>query len=194
MDIRIYIAAHVPFAPVTRDAAYIPLHVGCKGKAEIGYVGDHTGDHISEKNPSFCELTGLYWIWKNIQADVVGLCHYRRYLSREGRVLTGEDICRILKSYDLILPDSARMPGYQTEYEHYIDKHEVKDLECCLEVIREKYPEYETAFLWTLSSNLMTAGNIMVAPKPLFDSYCSWLFDILFEVERRTDVSGYDAY
>ena len=34
-----------------------------------------TGDHISSKNPNYCELTGLYWAWKNLDCEYIGLCH-----------------------------------------------------------------------------------------------------------------------
>ena len=44
-----------------------------EGKADIGYTGDHTGDNISLKNANYCELTGLYWAWKNLEADYIGL-------------------------------------------------------------------------------------------------------------------------
>jgi hypothetical protein len=27
-----------------------------------------------------------------------------------------------------------------------------------------------------------------------FDEYCTWLFDILFELEKRVDVSSYDSF
>lgn len=50
------------------DKMYLPVHVGAEGKKDsdgkdldLGYVKDNTGDNISLKNPSFCELTGLYW-------------------------------------------------------------------------------------------------------------------------------------
>lgn len=76
-DIKIIIATHKQhFMP--SDDMYLPLHVGKSGKEELGYQGDDTGDNISAKNPNFCELTGLYWAWKNLPNDYLGLIHYRR--------------------------------------------------------------------------------------------------------------------
>lgn len=36
----------------------------------------------------------------------------------------------------------------------------------------------------------MSFGNIMVCSKTLFDSYCKWLFDILFNIEKNIKESG----
>ena len=63
------------------DPPYFPIQVGkALSSVDLGITGDDTGDNISGKNPSYCELTGLYWAWKNLKdTDVIGLCHYRRY-------------------------------------------------------------------------------------------------------------------
>lgn len=193
MDIKIYIAAHKAFHNIAEEDIYIPLQVGREGKEDFGYVTDHTGQNISDRNANYCELTGLYWMWKNSSCDIIGLCHYRRYLEHDGQILTGNYIEEQMLNYDIILPNSS-MSRHANEYEHYCEKHMSKDLECCLEVVRERAPEYETAFLWTLSSNLISLGNIMITRKQILDDYCAWLFDILFEVEQRTDLSGYDDY
>ena len=63
------------------DDIYTPIHVGRKGKQDIGYIGDDTSDNISDRNDGYCELTGFYWIWKNVKADYLGLVHYRRYFN-----------------------------------------------------------------------------------------------------------------
>ena len=63
------------------DICYLPLHVGKNGKEGFGYRGDDTGENISWKNPNYCELTGLYWAWKNLDVDYLGLVHYRRHFS-----------------------------------------------------------------------------------------------------------------
>ena len=78
--IEIYIAVHKK-ANVLRREGYIPLHVGAEGKEDLGFVKDNTGDNISCKNPNYCELTGLYWIWKNSNYNKVGLSHYRRFFA-----------------------------------------------------------------------------------------------------------------
>ncbi len=58
----------------------IPIQVGAALTGErICEVRDNTGDHISEKNREYCELTALYWIWKNTSSQYAGLCHYRRH-------------------------------------------------------------------------------------------------------------------
>ena len=66
------------------SACYRPLFVGGKiasGLKNEDFYQDNSGANISEKNSSFCELTGLYWAWKNgvfENNEYVGLVHYRR--------------------------------------------------------------------------------------------------------------------
>lgn len=86
MDTRIYVMTHKAIEPISNDI-YLPLHVGKKGKEDLGYPGDDTGDSISEKNNHYCELTGLYWIWKNVRCDIVGICHYRRFFVKDEHIL-----------------------------------------------------------------------------------------------------------
>ena len=95
MNIKILVAAHKTYW-MPEDPVYFPLHVGAEGKADLGYVKDNSGDNISVKNPNFCELTGLYWAWKNLEADYVGLVHYRRYF-------THKEVCNIEKKKAQIL-------------------------------------------------------------------------------------------
>ncbi len=192
MDTRIYVMTHKSYTQPS-DEGYITLHVGREGKQDLGYAGDNTGDHISAKNPNYCELTGLYWLWKNVRCDIVGVCHYRRFFMKNGHILGKDDIERILQDYDMIVPDSA-CTTYADNRTQYADKHILEDLLLCGEVIGEKYPQYRQAFEFLLSSNLFSVGNMVITRKEIFDAYCAWLFDILFTVEQRLDISGYDTY
>ena len=194
MDTRIYICTHKRFEP-PKDEIYRPIHVGRSISQALGYEGDDQGDSISEKNKSFCELTGLYWIWKNVDCDIVGIAHYRRYFENKGQLLDKAYVERILcdEGYDIIVPSSG-MSEYANNRQHYEKAHYKRDYEITRQVLIEKYPEYERAFDLFSETNLESYCNMLITRKSIYDEYCSWLFDILFEVEKRTDVSGYIPY
>ncbi|MCS4465828.1 DUF4422 domain-containing protein [Clostridium botulinum] len=73
MNIKILVATHKKYS-MPKESMYLPIHVGCEGKKDLGYIGDNTGDNISLRNSNYCELTGLYWAWKNLKCDYIGLC------------------------------------------------------------------------------------------------------------------------
>ncbi len=172
---------------------YHPLHVGHAISDDLGYPGDDTGDNISSRNRSWCELTGIYWLWKNITCDIIGICHYRRYFVHNEDFLKKDQIESLLKDNDVIVSRST-CTEYENLYKHYADQHVEKDLKICREVLVSKYPEYQNAFDLCMSCNLFTLGNMMICRKSVFDEYCSWLFDILFEAEKKIDISSYDTF
>lgn len=197
-NVKIFVAAHKPFENSGKlPKEYLPIQVGAKGKDGIGFIRDDTGDSISEKNGSYCELTGLYWLWKNSDADVVGLCHYRRYLSsrpldRKLRSMLGaEKILEILKKRDIILPKKVNL-GRKNVYEHYCAAHYEKDLLTTRKAIETLYPEFLEDFDAVMKEKKTYQCNMFIAKKSLADEYCKWLFDVLAFVEENTDISEYD--
>lgn len=198
-NIKIYVAAHKSFdGSSALPKEYIPIQVGSEGKGEIGFIRDNTGDNISQKNVSYCELTGLYWVWKNTDADITGLCHYRRYLSsrpldRKLRaMLSAEDIRKILSKYDIILPRRVNL-GRKNVYQHYCASHYEKDLLTTKKAIDTLYPEFSEDFDAVMNDTKTYQCNMFIASKALADEYCEWLFGVLKYVEDNTDISGYDS-
>jgi hypothetical protein len=181
------------------DAAYLPIHAGCAGKAVIGFEGDNSGDNISEKNADFCELSVHYYGWKNISADFLGLSHYRRHFrgrlqkaqksqksgGKWNRILTGEEAAAILRNYDAILPGKRRY-FIETNYSHYIHAHDNRGVDIAAEIIRRDYPEYtpalETVFYKRTYAHMF---NMLIMKRDIFDRYSEWLFDILFKTEAE---------
>lgn len=192
MDTRIYVMTHKEMENIS-DQMYIPLQVGRACGRELGYIGDDTGDHISEKNPYYCELTGIYWLWKNIECDIVGVCHYRRYFTKGEKLLDKDYIEQTLEKFPILIPNSSCVKDADV-YEHYAKRHYAKDLDLCRDVIQERYPDYLTAFDYAMQTILVSIGNMWITRKDIFDRYCVWLFDILFEVEKRIDWTDYDDY
>lgn len=198
MKIKIIVATHKKYQ-MPEDDIYLPIHVGKKGKADIGFQGDDTGENISEKNANFCELTGLYWAWKNLDADYIGLAHYRRHFSvkktgdKFQSILTREQLEKILKSTDVVLP-KKRKYYITTIYEHYANTHDKTHLDKTRGIIERKYPEYINAFDKVMKSTSAHMFNMFIMKKELADKYCEWLFDILFELEKEIDLSGMSAF
>lgn len=199
MDIKIIIATHKKYW-MPSDQMYLPLHVGKKGKDDLGYTGDDSGDNISEKNANYCELTGLYWAWKNLNAEYKGLAHYRRHFTMKGakgtkqeKVMTQAQLETLLKRTDIVLPN-PRNYFIETNYSQYVHAHHAEDLDVTREILVERYPKYVKAFDETMKSTVGHRFNMFIMKADLFDRYCEWMFDVLFELEKRLDISQYSAY
>ena len=197
MKIRVIVAAHKAYR-MPKDSMYLPLHVGKAGKnLELGFQGDNTGDNISAKNPSFCELTGIFWAWKNLDADYVGLAHYRRQFtmlkgtSDRRDVLTLDQAQLLFANVDVLLPN-RRNYWIETNYSQYVHAHHKEDLDETRKIIEEKYPAYIPAYDKSMKKTTGHRFNMFIMKKDLADAYCAWLFDILFELEKRLDISSYN--
>ena len=174
MKIQIIVAAHKAYRMPT-DPMYLPLHVGKAGKdLELGFQGDNTGENISEKNATYCELTGLYWAWKNLNADYIGLAHYRRHF----RGKSGKD------KWDCILTTA--------QAEQLLQNYDV--LELMISLVSAQGENYRAAAEALRHRTWTHIYNMFIMKRDIFDGYCQWMFDILGQVEAQIDISGYSAY
>lgn len=185
MDIKVVVAAHKSYT-MPDDEIYLPLHVGAEDKESIGFTRDDSGDNISKKNPHFCELTGLYWTWKNLKCDYLGLAHYRRHFGeKKGRqILTCNTAKELFRTTDIILP-KKRKYYIENLYDHYIHTLCREPLDITGEIIKEKYPQYFAEFENLKKRTSAHMFNMYIMKKEISDAYCEWLFDILFELENR---------
>lgn len=193
MSIKIFTITHKKFQEPA-DSTYVPLHVGRKNTGDLGYQGDHTEDNISDKNCYYSELTGVYWIWKNVHdTDYVGICHYRRYfLNQSGKLMKSTEYEEILEDYDIITSNPIYSEG--SNKENYANAHNLNDLLVTGQVIQKLTPEYYPEFCRLLEDNVSYFGNLMVTSKEKFDQYAAWLFPIFEEVEKHIHPDEYDEY
>lgn len=202
--VKVIIATHKKY-DMPKDKLYLPLHVGASiNKKDLGYIKDNTKKNISKKNLYYCELTGLYWAYKNLKDDYIGLAHYRRHFTlsnksyktpqeRLDNVLTLKQVNKLLKSTDVILP-KKRNYYIENLYDHYKHTMYIEPLDETRKIIEKKYPKYLKEFdrLHTRKSAHMF--NMFIMKKDILDNYCEWLFDILEELEKRVDVKKYDTF
>lgn len=193
----VIIAAHKPYW-TPEDEAYLPLLVGAASQETSALVWqrDDEGENISAKNPAFCELTGHYWLWKNVEADIYGLCHYRRYFGHRGfgdrrrRILSGTELEARIEGYDLIVPPK-RHYWIETNFSQYAHAHHKRDLLLTRQILGQQHPEYLPDWDAVMNRRSGHRFNMFIMRREPFEAYSEWLFGILFELEKRLDTSDY---
>lgn len=193
MKFKIYVITHKEFDTKLPEN-YVPILVGSYKNNISLYQRDDEGDfQISKKNSNYCELTGLYWIWKNTNEEYVGLCHYRRYfINKKGDIINDSELANIINKCDIILP--KRWYYFKDIYTNYKESHYIKDLDLCKKIIEEDYPEFLDSYNKVMKRNYIFLYNMFICKKSLIDEYCEWLFSIFDKLEKQIDISEYDDY
>lgn len=180
------------------NEVFFPIQVGAEinkehwGIQQDNEIFGNQCDNISEKNPNFCELTALYWAWKNINKlnpsiKYIGLCHYRRFFDFDSKLL------KQIERGNIIIPKLWVTP-YSVENAYKI-AHPCNDIKLLKDILIKKYPEYKKDYEQIFEfGNKSTLYNMFVMPIKTFNDYCEWLFDILFSVEQNSDIKSYDSY
>lgn len=216
MSALIYIATHTDDYRFPRISGYIPIFAGKALHGEVTAIqGDDTGKNISILNNQFCELTALYWIWKNSYANIVGLVHYRRYFAglnhpemniiHMGKpILDTDRLSDLISSEKRIILPKPKSFGkrrffklfkkQKTVYQQYSECHFKKDWLELEKTVHRLFPEYFPSLETVKNDTQMSCCNMFIAHKSFIDAYCTWLFEILFDLYNRLDISDYDNY
>ena len=191
-DLNIYVFTHkTPSFNIIEDETHIPVQVGAfYAKEDVCETKDNTLDNISEKNPLYSELTGIYWVWKNIGRDkYVGCEHYRRHFD-----LTEVEIKDILSNNEIILPRKYDL-GTKSVEEFYGAVHNINDIKLCEDIIFDLYPEYKDSYKkYIKNGNLLYIANSFITTSDNFNNLCKFLFTIFFEFERRKGFTAIDEW
>lgn len=181
MSVKIYCLTHKEFEP-PKDSIYVPLN-----------VFEESGENIAEKNCYYSELTGCYWVYKNSDADILGICHYRRYLlSDSGGFYNENEIQKALCEYDII---TTKVLTLDFPYEYGFSKnHKPYYLSELSKLLEESYPEVFSVYKRLVAGKHTLFGNMLICKRELFNEYHRWLFDILFRLESRITIDEPDSY
>lgn len=165
-----------------------------------GWLCDDTGDNVSNENPYYCELTALYWNWKNLTEDITGLVHYRRFFvnykpNSKGLaddILSVGDMERILKKKKIILPfPFIKVPNCSVLYRNKPKNEQDKHWVLLEEIIHENYPDFVEAFEHVIYDCKTTYYlNMFITTRQLMNEYCTWLFDVLKRYDERISAMG----
>ena len=197
--VRIYMAKSHVDRPL-RDGGGLPDYVfpiqagAACCDVRVADLADNTGEHISDRNGNYCELTALYWMWKNKmgaggsvggeEGQYYGLCQYRR-----GFELAEDDLLRLVDNdVDAVLPYPLPYePNIHAHHERYIKEADWKALR---QALSELQPEYAETFPQILEQRYLYNYNVILAKKSVLRDYCAWLFPILMRTEELSIPRG----
>lgn len=211
--IEIYVSFYKDYY-IHKSEIFKPFFVGSAIKENnLGIDGDDTGEHISEKNSTFNELTLTYWAWKNSTQEYIGFGHYRRYFVYDENSLLRRFFLKVTKkkfnntkkkevirkikkfeekikkeidNFDIVLPNPIIMS--RTLREQYGDVHYIEHYDKMGEVINEKFPDMYESFLQASNKNTFYIANMFIFKRDIFEDYCNFVFTVLFELEKILEV------
>ncbi len=205
-DIKIAVATHKPYR-MPSDPVYLPIQVGAALHPDLdfGFQKDDEGDNISNRNPFYCELTALWWLWKNCDARYKGLVHYRRHFrtldrsmscssDRFQRIATAGDYKALIKTGAEIVLPKKRNYYIETVYSHYDHTFDGRQFDIAHNVLVHRCPEFVPAWDKLMAGRRAYLYNMFVMRSDLVDKYCTWLFPLLADLENMIDSSSMDAF
>lgn len=182
--VKILVACHKADPNIRQDDIYMPIQVGkaLHPELDLGFQCDNTGDNISEKNGSYCELTALYWAWKNLKdVDYIGLCHYRRYFDY---TITPDNIAKDMLNYDVIALTPRNNPfSASTDLNLLLTQ---EDVAIAIQSLINAMPQYKNAAIkYLYNNNKVSQCNMFIMKWSDFEQYCEFLFTLLFRIEKN---------
>lgn len=219
-NITLYTVTHKK-APLIKNNIFTPIQVGRFHNQPIDdYIGDDTLENISHKNPNFCELTALYWIWKNDKtSDIMGLCHYRRYFDFNAKYfqkhiteihsddtskglsktcdekMVGQKINYLLNNYDIIVPKKKLCKINRITLASlamdYKFTHIIEDYDIMIKVLNRLFGNSFDYDYYFRRHYHIIHYNMLIARRDVFNAYCEWLFKIMDELEKEISISEY---
>jgi len=214
--IKILVCCHKK-CELPQDDILLPIHAGAALSSEdLGIQRDDQlngkpCDNISAKNKSYCELTAMYWAWKNIKKlypdiEYIGLNHYRRFFdfqdkwNSEQNVSTIHDytidkkkLGHLLKNNSVIMHKRDNWKysvGHQYRFSHFNS-----DYETLKNIIIKDYEDYRYSFFHIFEfGNKVSLFNMFIMPISFFERYCDWLFPLLGKIENEIELEGRDEY
>lgn len=201
-DLRLYVVTHKAFTPIVKKG-YLSIFAGKTSENDLRIQGDSEGDNIGHLNLKINEATSLYWMWKNVSCDYIGLAHYRRYMMEDvlwigkDRYLDLEKAADRLGEREMLV--ASRCVTYpNTVFEHLRISIHSEAFEFAFYSIRKKIEERSPSYLKTFDDYFAGYSfypcNMFFSKKALVDEYCEWLFDIVIDVAEQFECEKYDNY
>ena len=186
--LKLYIIKSHMDKPMERPAEYASIF-DCMIQAgaaltekRVCEINDHDGfaDSISDRNRRYCEASAMYWIWKHIDTDYVGVTHYRRRLD------ISDDRLKECMRGDVDIITSIPLECGQSLKQGYSQTHYAWDWKLFIDIMGRLHPEDIQLAEEVFDGNLFHPCNINIFKAAVYDDYCAWMYPVLNEFYEKS--------
>ena len=195
--LKIFIMAHKDFINYRNNSVYnivVDNKYQLQNKYNLNIIYANQSELYSMRR-AYCEMGKIYFIYHlykkgMIFSKYVGISHYRRYFNFKDNI---PELDNIFKNYDVILGKpffiSKGIRG------SYCEIHICKIYDEMIDIIKNRNPEYYKSAIKVSKSKKIYYFNIFIMKIRDFLKYCEFMFDVLFELDRRNNLnSDKDVY
>ena len=184
--LKILVCAHKPDSQIRNYPPYMPIQVGAAlhPEMDLGFQKDNVGDNISEKNPRYCELSAIYWGWKNIKdVEYLGLAHYRRYFDID---INDSNVDKWMKGCDMIVVDKGLNHSFMINYFSVAMGTTKEDFWIYMNELIKMYPQYtKQIYDYYFNNHRYIPCTMFIAKKEIFDEFCEFVFPLFQKLENQ---------
>lgn len=147
----------------------------------------HEGANIDFLNKFYCELTGLYYLWKNIDSDIKGIEHYRTYFYGSNGLLNDSEIVDILTHHDVIC-GKLHFPSLMgiKNIRHGTQLGPTAPfMSTFCNVLNDINSDMGASFQAYLDTEYLYPTNTLITTADIFNQYCQALFYVLAQFDKR---------
>ena len=188
--LKIFIVAHKDFKNNRHNPVY-NIVVDDKSQLKNNYsnitIFYANEGKLYNMNRAYSEMSQIDYIYQlykkgTLSSKYIGFNHYRRYFNFTDNIPNIEDI---FKHYDVILNQPAFIPeGIKKQFCNF---HICEKYDQILSIIKELKPEYYKIALKNSRKKIIYFFNLFIMKKEDFFKYCEFMYDILFEFDRRNN-------
>ena len=191
-NLKIFIMAHKDFENLRYNPIYnivVDDKTQLKKNYNLNIIYANEGKLYNFRK-AYAEMSKLYYIYQiykdgTISSKYIGLNHYRRYFIFGDNIPYLEDI---FKNYDVILNKQIKL--YTNVKKYYCINHICKHFDEIINIIKDIKPDYYSTAKRTSKERRMYNCNLFIMKKEDFFEYCKFMFDILFEFDKRNNFSS----
>ena len=187
--LKIFIMAHKDFINYRYNPAYTIVaddESQLKNKYKLNIIYAHKGK-LYNKRRAYGEMSRLYYIYQlykkgTISSKYIGMNQYRRYFIFTDNIPNPDEI---FKNYDVILGNpNFKRKGMRFQFCKY---HICQKYDEIIDIIKKIKPEYYETALITSNEKRVFLNNMFIMKKEDFFKYCEFMYDILFEFDKKNN-------